>query len=349
MKKLYTLLSLTFSFGAIFAQSIPFSSTGLLTANGWIETGTPTAPATSFPGPLTILTTPSDSGNSLSYAGLAASTGNRTRTTHNDTQDCNFALTPSIAGGTAFYSVLIKPLSTTNMFASTAAGDYFLHFSGTGGTSSGTFVGRIYIKQGATPATFSIGVLNNSSSGVASTPTYSTTEYAVNQTHLVVVKYEFATNSAKLFVDPTALGGTEPAVASSTNATGTSAAPTQVAAVNLRQAGGVTAVSSTGNIEIDEIRVGTTFASVTPTNLSVRQNDIAGLDIFPNPVTGNILNIKTTANDTKTINIFDVLGKQVLNLTTESATVNISNLNAGIYILKVTEDGKTATRKLMIK
>ena len=89
--------------------------------------------------------------------------------------------------------------------------------------------------------------------------------------------------------------------------------------------------------------------SVTQAPLATNQNDIAGLDIYPNPVTGNVLNIKTAANETKTINIFDVLGKQVLNLTTESATVNVSSLNAGIYILKVTEDGKTATRKLMIK
>lgn len=87
--------------------------------------------------------------------------------------------------------------------------------------------------------------------------------------------------------------------------------------------------------------------SVTP-SLGVKENAIAGLKVYPNPVTGGKLFISTDANNEKAVVIFDVLGKQVLN-TTATESVNVSNLKGGVYIVKITEDGKTATRKLVIK
>jgi hypothetical protein len=43
------------------------------------------------------------------------------------------------------------------------------------------------------------------------------------------------------------------------------------------------------------------------------------------------------------------LGKQILNAKTANGTVNVSNLKGGTYIVKITEDGKTDTRKLIIE
>jgi hypothetical protein len=80
----------------------------------------------------------------------------------------------------------------------------------------------------------------------------------------------------------------------------------------------------------------------------VKDNAIAGLAMFPNPATGSILNITSNSNAAKTVAIFDVLGKQVIN-TTSNGTVNIAGLNSGVYIVKITEEGKTATRKLVVK
>lgn len=82
--------------------------------------------------------------------------------------------------------------------------------------------------------------------------------------------------------------------------------------------------------------------------LSVKENQIAGLNIYPNPVTNGKFFISTDANAEKSVVIFDVLGKQVVK-TTATESVNVSNLNAGVYIVKITEEGKTATRKLIIK
>ena len=83
--------------------------------------------------------------------------------------------------------------------------------------------------------------------------------------------------------------------------------------------------------------------------LSTKSNYISGLNIYPNPVSGSILNIETAANESKAVAIFDVLGKQVLNVITDTTTINVGALNAGVYIVKITEEGKTATRKLVVR
>nr|WP_317631096.1 T9SS type A sorting domain-containing protein [uncultured Flavobacterium sp.] len=92
------------------------------------------------------------------------------------------------------------------------------------------------------------------------------------------------------------------------------------------------------------------FESLTPTprtTLSVKDNNIAGLKIYPNPAS-NVVNISSDLLGAKNVEIFDVLGKQVVKTTTEQ-TVNVANLKAGVYMMKVTQDGKLATRKLVIK
>jgi hypothetical protein len=96
-------------------------------------------------------------------------------------------------------------------------------------------------------------------------------------------------------------------------------------------------------------------AQVTPRTsadfipLSSAQFEIEGFKTFPNPVTNGILNIVSSLNDSKTVEIFDVTGKQVFNQTISNQEVNLSNLKTGIYMLKVTENDKVATQKLMIK
>jgi hypothetical protein len=81
----------------------------------------------------------------------------------------------------------------------------------------------------------------------------------------------------------------------------------------------------------------------------VKQNEIAGLKLSPNPLTGNVLTVSSNNNAAKGVAIFDITGKQVLNATTVNSTVNAGNLSAGVYIVKITEEGKTATKKLIVQ
>lgn len=82
---------------------------------------------------------------------------------------------------------------------------------------------------------------------------------------------------------------------------------------------------------------------------SLNQNNIAGLKVYPNPLTGNVLNITSDNNADKTVAVYDVLGKQVLTAQVINGTVNVSALTSGVYIVKVTEEGKTATKKLVVR
>jgi hypothetical protein len=83
--------------------------------------------------------------------------------------------------------------------------------------------------------------------------------------------------------------------------------------------------------------------------LSVKQNSISGLNVYPNPVTDGILKITSDSSNAKTVAVYDILGKQVINTKTSNNAVNVSNLKGGAYIIKITEDGKTDTRKLIIQ
>ena len=90
-----------------------------------------------------------------------------------------------------------------------------------------------------------------------------------------------------------------------------------------------------------------TIADITV--LSTENNEIAGLKVYPNPVSNGVLHIESSLNTERTISLFDVLGKQVISTTTSNTTINIATLKSGIYIVKITEAGKTATRKLVVE
>ncbi len=83
--------------------------------------------------------------------------------------------------------------------------------------------------------------------------------------------------------------------------------------------------------------------------LGVKQNTIAGLNMYPNPVSNGTLYITSKSSEAKSVSVYDLLGKQVLNTKTSNSAVNVSSLKGGSYIVKITEDGKTDTKKLIIQ
>lgn len=90
-------------------------------------------------------------------------------------------------------------------------------------------------------------------------------------------------------------------------------------------------------------------ADFSVTLLQTQNNEIAGLKVYPNPVSNGVLHVESNLHTERTISIYDVLGKEVMKTTTSNTTLNIANLNSGIYIVKISENGKTATKKLVVK
>ncbi len=77
--------------------------------------------------------------------------------------------------------------------------------------------------------------------------------------------------------------------------------------------------------------------------------DIEGFKLYPNPTLNGKVFIETTLKAPKKILVFDVLGTPVLQTTLLGNELNVSHLNKGVYILRVFEKDKVATRKLVIK
>ncbi|WP_253255996.1 T9SS type A sorting domain-containing protein [Formosa algae] len=77
--------------------------------------------------------------------------------------------------------------------------------------------------------------------------------------------------------------------------------------------------------------------------------NIEELSIYPNPVSNGKLYIVTKENLTKDIEIFNVLGKRILQTTLFGKEINISKLNPGIYIIKIKENNISTTRKLVVR
>ena len=248
MKRILLVLIVFTGFQGFSQAFEAFNFTGAANANGW-ATHSGTA------GELIANTTPSTSGNSLSFAGLQASVGNRINLTSTGTEDINKAYVP--VGTTAYMSFLLNVPNTTGL---TTAGAYFTGFGGTSGAVVSIYFPRIFIKAGTTPGTFQVGVLNTSG-GTGAVATYVSTEYATGTTLFIVAKVSSpavaGVITSSLWVNPVP-GGAETAAAV-TNAGGTSTwSANGVQSVFLRQAAG------TGNLEVDEIRAGTTWAAVTP-------------------------------------------------------------------------------------
>lgn len=85
-------------------------------------------------------------------------------------------------------------------------------------------------------------------------------------------------------------------------------------------------------------------------NTAVKQN-IEGLSIYPNPVANGktFIYITSKNNFNKKVEFFNVLGKRIFSTIITGKELNISKLNKGVYVLKITENNISATRKLVIK
>lgn len=91
-------------------------------------------------------------------------------------------------------------------------------------------------------------------------------------------------------------------------------------------------------------------AQVSQPETPIKEVPIEGLSIYPNPASGQKVYIVTKDKKArKEIEIYNVLGKNVLSAELIGNELNISALDPGIYIMKIQEGRSSATRKLVVR
>ena len=70
--------------------------------------------------------------------------------------------------------------------------------------------------------------------------------------------------------------------------------------------------------------------------------------VYPNPANG-FVNITSQTSGNKNVIVYDILGKQVINTTIFSDRLDISNLTSGMYLLNISQNGVSSTKKLIVK
>ena len=95
-----------------------------------------------------------------------------------------------------------------------------------------------------------------------------------------------------------------------------------------------------------------TFTPFSSTNCSVLSTvalPVDKIEFYPNPAKDKI-QISNNADVSAEIRIFNALGKQVLHQPKiTKKTIDISSFHKGIYIVKISVDGKSKTKKLVIQ
>ena len=258
----------------------------------------------------------------LSYTGIIA-TGNSVALAGTGS-DTLLPFTDTTTGN-IYASFLIKVTDLTGI--STTGSSYFATFS----SAANTYSGKIWIKSNGTQ--FQYGI---SATTVAADIVWSPNLYNVNTTQYLVLGYNFTSNLLALYENPN-IGGSASATVSATPAT----ALTSIANFIFRQ----DSATSTPAITLDELSI-TTTPNFTLANESFSQID--GLKMYPNPAKNNLF-IETALNSEINVTIINILGKEVINSKVSNNSVNITGLTPGMYIVKITEEGMTSTKKLIIE
>ena len=72
-------------------------------------------------------------------------------------------------------------------------------------------------------------------------------------------------------------------------------------------------------------------------------------EMYPNPTNSGFVTIKSNQMGAVQAQVFDLLGKEVINTAVNNERMDVSNLNAGVYVVKLTQNKNTTTKKLIIQ
>ncbi|WP_283640340.1 T9SS type A sorting domain-containing protein, partial [Mesonia mobilis] len=83
-------------------------------------------------------------------------------------------------------------------------------------------------------------------------------------------------------------------------------------------------------------------------NLSTSTEQQLAFSIYPNPSQGRF-NISLPSKTEFSYAIYDLNGRLLQQKENSAAQISVENLASGLYLLRVSSEGKTATKKLIIE
>ncbi|MEO1032199.1 MAG: lamin tail domain-containing protein [Bacteroidota bacterium] len=89
--------------------------------------------------------------------------------------------------------------------------------------------------------------------------------------------------------------------------------------------------------------------SENDSTLSTGNVNAVTFSIYPNPTDTGFVTIESPNSDAINVQVFDILGKQVKHEMLTNNTLSVSDLRAGIYIVKITQNDASTTKKLVIR
>lgn len=346
----------------------------IATTNAWYAVGVGAAYAGSTD--TTAPSTPASlaaSGTTASYTNLTwtASTDNVAVTGYNvyrgTTLLATVTTTNYVASGltasTAYtFSVKAKD-AANNLSASsnvvnvtTLAGSAVTYCASTSNSTTDEKIARVVLGTINNPSTGTAGYENftalstNLTRGTANTititPSWTSTVYS--EGYAVWIDY----NKNGLFTDAGELVYSK-ATSTATTASGSFTVPTTATVgttrmrVSMKYNGIPTSCETLSYGQVEDYSVNILAAAAISTLAENNSNDaLTIVSLYPNP-TRDILNIETNSATKFNYSVINYLGQVVKSGSIENNSLNVSNLNAGVYILQINDGQKSVTKKFI--
>ena len=79
----------------------------------------------------------------------------------------------------------------------------------------------------------------------------------------------------------------------------------------------------------------------------VDENEIS-FNVYPNPTNKGFVNITTNVSGQIIVDVYDILGKVIISSKIDNNRLDVSNLKAGMYVIKIKQNDIITTKKLII-
>ena len=337
MKKFYLLLlimagTIASVHAQLLIEDFNYTAGEQITTKGWTGHSAPTT------NPI-LVTSPG-----LTFTGYVGSNIGLAAGVNNNGQDANKSFTPQTAAGNVYVSFMVN--GTLN----TGGGGYFFHLYDPNANTA--FRARTFI----TPKTGKM-MIGFSFNAAAQQDSMSTL-LNFGETYLFVVKYKIndgtANDEVSLYVFKSGDDFTnEPAKPSLGPLKATLTTPTDPnsppgpdivpTAIALRQ------FEAAQKITVDGFRVKTKWDLKKDDVTYVDNIRNSKIEIYPNPVTGGILNFSNPENSEKKVEIFNITGQKVLDIITSRSKIDVRNLRTGTYLIKINDDNSNTVSKFIVK